>query len=116
MSFETLDSSIGYRKYCDKREHKKGRVVTGWSSAGVSELELWFGKVEFELSLLNRSRLARHDRVDVIIANYKKKRIRRTGYTTLHGTATLFSTLVRMPERSVRLNVISDPLLLWSRS
>lgn len=22
---------------------KKGQVVTGWSSAGVSELELWFG-------------------------------------------------------------------------
>jgi hypothetical protein len=79
MSFETLDSSIGYRKDCDKSEHKKGRVVTGWCSAGVSELELWFGKVEFELSLLDRSRLARHDRVDVIIANYKKKDTVRLG-------------------------------------
>ena len=118
MSFETLDSSIGYRKYYDKGEHKKDRI-DGLLLRVVSELVLWFGKVEFELSLLNHSRLARHDRVDVIMANYKKKfgGQDRTMYSTLHGhgTASLISTLVTlvwMPERSIRLNVISYPLLL----
>lgn len=52
----------------------------------VSELELWFGKVELELSLLNRSRLARHDRVDVIIANYRRKKNTQEDRTGQDGT------------------------------